>query len=75
MIHCILQSLKKVKTIFLTINPILVEGRGGQNCPPDLNLEKNLTHFMFYVLHDLSKKTGIIGLSKEKFLDFVGGRS
>ena len=59
---------------------------GGKNAPPVLNLEKNQTHFgpkarrgsdfiFILVLHVLAKKIGIIGLSKEKFLDFVEGGS
>ena len=54
--------------------------------PPVLILEKNQTHFgpkarrgsdfiFILVLHVLAKKTDIIGLSNEKFLDFVEGRS
>ena len=54
--------------------------------PPVLNPEKNLAHFepkarkgsdfiFILVLHVLAKKTGIIGPSKEKYLDFVEGRS
>ena len=53
---------------------------------PVLNLEKNQTHFgpkarrgsdfiFISVLHDLAEKTGIIGLPKDKFLDFVEERS
>ena len=63
---------------YAQINPILV----GGDAPPVLNLEKNQTHarsgseFNFIlVLHVLAKKTRIIGLSKENFLDFVEGRS
>ena len=59
---------------------------GGKNAPPRRYFEKKLTHFgpkarrgsdfiFILVLHVLAKKTGIIGLSNEKFLDFVEGRS
>ena len=54
--------------------------------PPVQILEKNQTHFgpkarrgsdfiFILVLHVLAKKTGIIGLSKKEYRDFVEGRS